>query len=59
MRQLSVGIYQTGEMALGNNSRKTLETKRPMAPSIDSQQRFVALLIGVVAASLGLSLIHI
>ena len=53
MRQLSVGIYQTGEMTLGNNSRKTLVVKRPSAPSVDSQQRFIALLIGVVAASLG------
>ena len=53
MRQLNAGIHQTRQMTAGTNSRKGISLKQALIPSIDTQQRFFALVLGVVAASLG------
>ncbi len=53
MRQLDAGIHQTRQMAVGINSRKGFSLKQALIPSIDAQQRFFALVLGVIAASLG------
>ena len=50
MRQLDAGIHQTRQMAVGINSGKGFSLKQALIPSIDAQQRFLALVLGVGAA---------